>query len=103
MPAPEVDPGEARLELARRFLRVFGPASADSFSSWAGVRSAAAAKTFDDLRKELVEVMTLLVKSGFSNLMSMPSCPNCKLSRRVSFQAETATTSSRATTVNFSF
>lgn len=58
VPAPEVDPGEARVELARRYLRVFGPAGADSFSSWAGVRSAAAAKTFDDLQKELVEVMT---------------------------------------------
>src|SRR5688500_9676610 len=37
VPRPEVDPAEARLELARRFLHVFGPGTAASFGAWAGV------------------------------------------------------------------
>jgi hypothetical protein len=37
VPAPEVDPRDARLELARRFLHVFGPATPDAFAAWAGI------------------------------------------------------------------
>src|SRR5207245_7132782 len=31
VPRPEVDPRDARLELARRYLHVFGPTTANSF------------------------------------------------------------------------
>ena len=56
--APEVDPGEARHELARRFLHVFGPADSESFAGWAGVRKPFASQVFAALRRELVEVST---------------------------------------------
>jgi hypothetical protein len=57
-PAPAVDPLEARLELARRFLHVFGPVTFDSFASWAGIRPKPALATFGSLRRELIEVRT---------------------------------------------
>ena len=57
-PVPEVDPGEARIELARRFLHVFGPATSESFAGWAGVRKPFASQVFAALRRELVEVST---------------------------------------------
>ena len=52
--APDVDPAEARRELARRYLRVFGPTTADSFARWAGVSRRAAAATFASLDRSLV-------------------------------------------------
>ncbi|HSJ26968.1 MAG TPA: crosslink repair DNA glycosylase YcaQ family protein, partial [Acidimicrobiia bacterium] len=47
VPAPAVDPSVARLELLRRYLQVFGPATPDSFASWAGLRPDAATTAFD--------------------------------------------------------
>ena len=58
VPAPAIDPVDARLELARRHLHVFGPSNPDSFGSWAGVRPKAANATFDSLNVELVPVRT---------------------------------------------
>jgi hypothetical protein len=55
---PAVSEEEARLELARRYLHVFGPGTVDGFSEWAGVRSRGAEATFDDLADELVAVDT---------------------------------------------
>ena len=37
VPPPEVDPFDARLELARRYLHVFGPSTPDAFARWAGI------------------------------------------------------------------
>ncbi len=37
VPAPEMDPHEARLELARRYLHVFAPATPEAFAIWAGI------------------------------------------------------------------
>jgi Winged helix DNA-binding domain len=37
VPAPEVDPVDARLELARRYLHVFGPTTPMAFAEWAGL------------------------------------------------------------------
>jgi hypothetical protein len=37
VPPPEVDPADARLELARRYLHVFGPGTAEGFARWAGI------------------------------------------------------------------
>jgi hypothetical protein len=53
---PAVDPGEARRELARRFLAWHGPSSPDRFARWAGVSRADGAATFEALRSELVPV-----------------------------------------------
>jgi hypothetical protein len=58
VPAPEIDPIEARLELARRYLHVFGPATPETFAEWAGVRVAGARATFDALGKSLTAVRT---------------------------------------------
>ena len=56
VPQPSIDPVEARLQLARRHLHVFGPSTPDAFGSWAGVRPKAANATFDSLSGELVPV-----------------------------------------------
>jgi hypothetical protein len=58
VPPPEVDPTEARLELARRYLHVFGPATSGSFADWAGVTQQSASARFDALSEELIEVRT---------------------------------------------
>lgn len=58
VPPPDVDPHEARLELARRYLHVFGPATAQSFARWAGVEPRSALDTFEKLQKSLIPVMT---------------------------------------------
>jgi Winged helix DNA-binding domain len=58
VPAPSVDPRHARLELAHRYLRVFGPATAASFADWAGIRPTAARAAFEALGRELTPVRT---------------------------------------------
>ncbi len=58
VPRPEVDPRHARLELARRYLRVFGPTSAEAFAQWAGIGPQAGAAAFDALRRSLIPVRT---------------------------------------------
>jgi hypothetical protein len=60
VPAPELDPMEARRELARRHLHVFGPNTAAAFASWAGVRPKEAEETFNALAKESIPVRTPL-------------------------------------------
>jgi hypothetical protein len=59
-PPPALDPLEARLELARRHLAVFGPTTAEAFADWAGIGRAAAITAFDSLRSELLPVRTPL-------------------------------------------
>jgi Winged helix DNA-binding domain len=54
--APDVDDEEARLELARRYLRWHGPADDRQFARWAGVSRADAAETWRGLGAELVPV-----------------------------------------------
>jgi hypothetical protein len=58
VPAPEVDPHEARLELARRYLHVFGPATPEAFAKWAGIRPPSGFHAFESLRKSLTPVRT---------------------------------------------
>jgi hypothetical protein len=58
VPRPDADPEAARLELARRYLTVLGPATADGFARWAGVRPSRAGRTFDALRHSLLPVAT---------------------------------------------
>jgi hypothetical protein len=59
VPRPDVDPGEARLELTRRYLHVFGPATPAAFAEWAGIRPPAAGRAaFDALGASLTRVQT---------------------------------------------
>ncbi len=58
VPAPTLDPGEARLELARRYLHVFGPATAESFAEWAGISPASGRLAFEGLASSLTPVRT---------------------------------------------
>lgn len=56
--APQVNQLRARLELARRYLHIFGPATALSFARWAGVIQSEALDIFRQLGKELRSVGT---------------------------------------------
>jgi hypothetical protein len=38
LPPPAVDPRDARLELARRYLHIYGPTTPEAFARWAGIR-----------------------------------------------------------------
>jgi hypothetical protein len=58
VPAPNLDPQRARLELARRYLHVFGPTTVLSFADWAGVAPADARATWQSLANELTPVRT---------------------------------------------
>jgi hypothetical protein len=58
VPAPKMDPQRARLELARRYLHVFGPTTVASFADWAGVPPADARATWQSLAGELTPVRT---------------------------------------------
>jgi hypothetical protein len=58
VPAPEMEPQRARLELARRYLHVFGPTTVASFADWAGVPDADARATWQSLADELTPVRT---------------------------------------------
>jgi hypothetical protein len=58
VPPPDVDPREARLELARRHLHVFGPTTAAAFGEWAGVKPARARAIYETLAPTLVPVRT---------------------------------------------
>jgi hypothetical protein len=58
--AADVDPADARRELARRYLHVFGPATADRFARWAGISRRSAAETFASLEASLLSIRTPL-------------------------------------------
>jgi hypothetical protein len=58
VPPPEVDPRDARLELARRYLHVFGPTTPGAFAQWAGISPRQGASAFDALRGSLTAVRT---------------------------------------------
>jgi hypothetical protein len=58
VPPPEIDPGAARLELARRYLHVFGPTTPEAFAQWAGIASRGGGTTFDALGRSLTPVRT---------------------------------------------
>jgi hypothetical protein len=58
LPAPEMSPHDARLELARRHIHVFGPTTAPAFATWAGIADRAARNAFKDLQDELTPVRT---------------------------------------------
>jgi hypothetical protein len=58
VPAPEVDPGDARRELVRRYLHVYGPATPAAFARWAGIGPEEARAAFDAVARSLTAVRT---------------------------------------------
>ena len=58
VPPPRLAPSEARLELARRYLHVFGPATPEAFAEWAGISVRGGVAAFDALRRSLTPVRT---------------------------------------------
>jgi hypothetical protein len=58
--APAIDPPDACRELARRYVHVFGPATADGFARWAGISRRAASAVFGSLEGSLLSVRTPL-------------------------------------------
>lgn len=55
-PPPDVDPEQARLELARRYLHVFGPATPRAFATWAGIAARQGIAIFEALGSERTRV-----------------------------------------------
>jgi hypothetical protein len=60
VPAPEIDPADACRELARRYLHIFGPTTADAFARWAGISRRSAADAFTSLEGLLLPVRSPL-------------------------------------------
>jgi len=58
VPTPDIDPFEARRELARRYLHVFGPTTPQAFATWAGIGAREGAASFDSLARSLLPVRT---------------------------------------------
>jgi hypothetical protein len=58
VPRPRIEPAAARVELARRYLHVFGPTTAAAFGVWAGIGRAQGRAAFDALGPELTPVRT---------------------------------------------
>jgi Winged helix DNA-binding domain len=57
-PPPDVTAEAAQLELARRYLHVYGPTTPAAFSKWAGIGTADGPRAFTSLGDELVQVAT---------------------------------------------
>ena len=55
---PDMEPRDARLKLARRYLHIFGPCTLESFAGWAGTGNSEAKAAFDGLAAELAPAHT---------------------------------------------
>jgi hypothetical protein len=66
VPAPDMSPLNARLELVRRYLHIFGPATELSFARWAGIRPTDVSNAFKVLAGELTPVHTPIGMLGSS-------------------------------------
>jgi len=58
VPAPKIDPLDARAELARRYLHVLGPGTPETFSEWAGIKPPRGRAAFEAIGDELTAVRT---------------------------------------------
>jgi len=58
VPRPAVDPGDARLELARRHLHIYGPTTPEDFARWAGLGPRLGVAAFRALGRSLTPVRT---------------------------------------------
>ena len=79
VPPPEVDPQDARLELARRYLHVFGPTTPEAFAEWAGIGPARGRAAFKALGSTLTAVRTPLgdawILAGDEPAFRAPAAP----------------------------
>ncbi len=57
VPPPDIDPADARVGLARRYLHVFGPGTPEGFGEWAGIATQRARAIFAELT-DVIEVGT---------------------------------------------
>ena len=58
VPPPQVTPQDARLELARRYLHIYGPVTPQTFGQWAGIGAGRGPAAFDALGTSLTPVRT---------------------------------------------
>jgi hypothetical protein len=58
VPPPDIDARDARLELTRRYLHVYGPTTPEAFSEWAGIGPRQGKDAFDAVGKSLTPVRT---------------------------------------------
>ena len=58
VPPPDIDARDARLQLARRYLHVYGPTTPEAFSEWAGIGPRQGKDAFDAVGKSLTPVRT---------------------------------------------
>lgn len=58
VPRPAITPAAARLEIARRYVHVFGPTTAEAFAKWLGIGAAQARRAFQALAPELIPART---------------------------------------------
>jgi hypothetical protein len=78
VPPPDTDPGDARLELARRHIHIFGPTTSEAFGRWAGIKPPRAVATFEALKGSLTPVGTpigdgVILTSDEASIRSEPS------------------------------
>src|SRR6059036_2526782 len=101
VPPPEVDPRDARLELARRYLHVFGPTTPESFAGCAGIPPRHGGSAFDALRGSLTPVRTPVGDAWIltRDEPAFRAVPGPTASARLS-RAATPTSSSRETIAN---
>jgi Winged helix DNA-binding domain len=60
VPVADIEPADARRELARRYLHIFGPSTAGGFARWAGISRKSALDTFVSLEGSLLQVRSPL-------------------------------------------
>ena len=58
VPRPEISARDARIELARRYLHIYGPTTSGAFGKWAGISQRSAALAFEALGGSLTPVRT---------------------------------------------
>jgi winged helix DNA-binding protein len=58
VPRAGIEPSDACRELARRYLHIFGPTTADSFARWAGITRRQGSDALASLEPELLPVRT---------------------------------------------
>ncbi len=101
VPRPEVDPRDARLELARRYLHIFGPTTAEAFAQWAGIGPQRGVAAFDELRRWLTPVRTPVGDSWILTRSRRCAPPLGPQLPHGSSRAATPTSFSRDVIVNF--
>jgi hypothetical protein len=58
--AAKIDPADATRDLARRYLHIFGPTTAEGFARWAGISRRSAIEAFASLEGSLLPVRSTL-------------------------------------------